>query len=130
MSRSWLEPDDELPQHLRIRFGRGERPYLFWVSASRDACPPRASGPSVYKILTKRMPDQRIEALVLQEALHKRWSLAHVVIPADSPAGWLDHWVGLVAEELGTHFQRFDLGSVETRDEWNEVALRLGWLRR
>ncbi len=114
------------PTSLRIRFAAGERPYLFWVSDWSD--PPEER--SRYKVLSKSLPDRSLDVLVLQESGPlQRQTLAHIQVPTDSPAGWLERWVDMLGAELAVRFERFDLRDVEDVNEWRSIAQRLGWTR-
>ena len=57
----------------------------------------------------------------------RRKTLAHMTLPSDFPSGWLERWVHSFEEELGTEFYSYDLRTITNQEEWNEVALRLGW---
>lgn len=116
-----------LPASLRIHFEKGERPYIFWVSHwvphDGDRCR--------FKVLSKSLPDRALEILVLREgAATRRKTLAHLELPAGFPSGWLERWVETLAGELETRFEAFDLKSIQTHAEWQEVAVRLGWSHR
>lgn len=118
--------DPGLPGTLRIRFSGGERPHLFWISAWTQ----QPEGRCRYKVLSKSRADRSVEVLVLQDgARGLRQPVARLDVPEDSPAGWLDRWVETLADELCTHFERFDLRGIATAEEWREVARRLGWMR-
>jgi hypothetical protein len=115
-----------LPTSLRIRLAAGERPYLFWVSHWTQ----QPEGRCRYKILSKALPDRSLEVIVLQEGTRpRRQPIAQLQIPSDSPSGWLERWVETLAEELETRFERFDLRSIESVEEWRTLARRLGWTR-
>jgi hypothetical protein len=113
------------PAMLQIRFAAGERPHLFWVSipVSDDAA-------SVYKVLSKALPDGALEAVLIEEdAQGRRRGLGRIDVPPGHPAGWLTRWVEMAAEELGARFRLYDLRSVASAEEWTILAGQLGWLR-
>lgn len=56
-------------------------------------------------------------------------TLARVQVPRDFPAGWLERWVEVLAEELSLRFRSYDLRDIETVEEWRSVARRYGWNR-
>ncbi len=108
---------------LRISFSRGERPYLFWVSHWTVAPVGRAR----YKILSKKFEDKTIEVLVIQESQGRRDTVAQVTLPNDLPSGWISRWVDILSGDLKTQFEVFDLRSIQTAEEWRDIAARLGW---
>jgi hypothetical protein len=112
------------PASLRIRFGKGERPYVFWDSQWVQQDGDRA----LFKVLSKLRPDRSLEVLVVREGnTTRRKTLAHLRLPRSAPSGWLEHWVDTLATELGTRFEAFDLKNVVSQAEWREVAVRMGW---
>ena len=114
----------ESTAHLRIRFPEGERPHLFWISTWTNSPDVRAR----YKVLSKRREDASIEVVVIEEQGRRgRWCIAREDIAANVPSGWLSRWVSELGSSLGIDFQRFDLRSIESEAEWQEMARRLGW---
>lgn len=112
------------PSTLRIRFGEAERPYLFWISSWVED----GEGSVRFKVLSKQRPDRSLEVLVIQEGDNgRRKTVAHVEVPRSFPSGWLERWVTLLAYDLSTAFESFDLRQVQTHAQWVEVAARLGW---
>ncbi len=119
-----LQKGPGLPIVLRVRFVEGERPYRFWVSGWS----PGDRGPVRYKILSKRLAGQAIEALVVEEQSQGgRTSIGRVEVPPEVPSGWLQRWVDTLAAELGVRFESVDLTGLETPEAWLERARRLGW---
>lgn len=108
------------PHVLRIHFGAGERPYLFWVAT-------RADDKLRFKVLSKRDASRRLSVLVIEEAGRSRNILASRTLPGDLPSGWLVQWVALLERDLGVEFQCFDLRHIETPEAWKRVVRELGW---
>ena len=119
-----LQEGPGLPIVLRVRFVEGERPYRFWVSGWRTG----ERGQVRYKILSKRLAGQAIDALVIEE--HRkgsRRSIGRIEVPPEAPSGWLKRWVDTLATELDVRFESVDLSGLESPEVWLERARRLGW---
>ena len=116
---SYLEPT---PATLRIRFGQGERPHLFWVGAD-------ASRKLRIKVLSKRTRDGRLVMRVLEESGRARRLLVDRELERSTPSGWIEHWVDRLGHELGVTLRCYDLRHVETPEQWTAVAHALGWTR-
>jgi len=117
-------PQTGYPATLRIHFSRGERPYIFWISN----WVPQDGEEWRFKVISKHHADRTLEVLVIQEGSDsRRKSIGHLKLPRDHPSGWLENWVRSLEDELGTRFHSYDLRNVQTQEEWQEVATRLGW---
>ena len=115
-----------LPSSLRIHFGRGERPHVFWISPETDVDGRRTT----FKVLSKSYSDGRLDVLLLEEPDRgRRRPIARLAVPSDAPSGWLYQWITRVEDELGVRFSRYDLRRVDTPEQWRQTADRLGWLR-
>jgi len=101
-------------------------PHVFWVSSiGRDE---RSSESCRYKVFTVRHePEMNIEVLLLRESLDgNKTILAHLRAPLDKFAGTED-MVRRLGQETSVIFDRFDLSSIRTFDEFKPRAIEIGW---
>jgi hypothetical protein len=124
------DDDIELGDHgsvLRIHFGRGERPHVFWVGERQvQAVVPEAAVDRI-KVLSKRRADGSVLVVVVDERTRSRRALARATLAPDAPSGALEHWVRGIGEALGIRLERYDLRDVATAEQWDVRARALGW---
>ena len=125
LSRLFNKQKPEMDGFVRLDFTH-TFPHVFWISTFGHN--EQSPGGFRYKVLTmRREPDMTIELLLLRESSDgTKTKVAHMQTPLDK-FGATDDMVRKLGRDTSVTFERFDLSTLRTFDEFKVRAIEIGW---